>query len=127
MTITIKGGTGIVSGRRNMKKVIIILAIILLPGLALANFTIQFENTTHKKMVYLLYWVDHNYDWPNPFNLAGGELQASETISLNQGYQNGQYYVIWYDEGNWQNKVEMNVGEGVTSVKVTPISFRQQK
>ena len=110
-----------------MKKVIIILAIILLPGLALAKFTIQFENTTHKKMIYLLYWVDHNYDWPKPFNLAGGELQASETISLNQGYQNGQYYVIWYDEGNWQNKVEMNVSEGVTSVKVTPINFRQQK
>jgi hypothetical protein len=35
--------------------------------------------------------------------------------------------VIWYDEGNWKNKVEMNVSEGVTSVKVTPINFRQQK
>ena len=36
-----------------MKKRIIILAIILLPGVALANFSIQFENTTHKKMFYL--------------------------------------------------------------------------
>jgi hypothetical protein len=122
-----RGTTGFGSGRRNMKKLIIILAIILLPSLALANFSIQFDNTTNKKMFYLLYWVDHNYDWPHPFNLAGGELKALETIDLNLGYKNGQYFVIWYDEGNWQNTVTMNVGDGITSVKVTPINFRQQK
>jgi len=110
-----------------MKRSIIILAIILLPGLALANFSIQFENTTHKKMFYMLYWVDHNYDWPQPFNLAGGELKALETIRLKEGYKNGQYFVIWYDEGKWQNTVKMNVSAGVTSVKVTPINFHQQK
>lgn len=110
-----------------MKKLILTLAIILLPCMALANFSIQFENTTHKKMFYLLYWVDHNYDWPHPFNLAGGELKALETIDLNQGYKNGQYFVIWYDEGNWQNTVNINVGAEVTSVKVTPITFHQQK
>jgi hypothetical protein len=110
-----------------MKKLIIMLAIILLPSLALANFSIQFENTTNKKMFYLLYWVDHNYDWPHPFNLAGGELKPSGTINLNQGYKNGRYFVIWHDEGNWQNTVEMNVSAEVTAVNVTPINFRQQK
>lgn len=110
-----------------MKKRIIILAIILLPGVAMANFSIQFENTTHKKMFYLFYWVDHNFDWPRPFNLAGGELKALDTIKLNQGYKNGQYFVIWYDKGNWQNRVEMNIGADVTSVRVTPINFRQQE
>jgi len=110
-----------------MKKLFLILTIVLLPSLALASFSIQFDNTTDKKMFYLLYWVDHNYDWPYPFNLAGGELKASETIGLKQNYPNGQYVVIWCDEGNWQNTLKINVGAGSTSVKVTPINFRQQK
>lgn len=110
-----------------MKKLIIILAIVLLPCLSLASFSIQLENTTNKKMFYMLYWVDHNYNWPHPFNLAGGELEASEAIGLDPGYKNGQYFVIWYDENNWENTVNMNVGSGVTSVKVTPITFHQQK
>ena len=110
-----------------MKKLIIVLALILLPSFSFANFSIQFENTTHKKMVYMLYWVDHNYGSPYPFNLAGGELEALQSVDLNQGYQNGQYYVIWYGEGNWQNTIKMNIEEGVTSVKVTPVNFSQQK
>jgi hypothetical protein len=52
-----------------MKKLIIILAIVLLPSIAFATFSIQFDNTTSKKMFYLLYWIDHTYDWPHPFNL----------------------------------------------------------
>lgn len=110
-----------------MKKLVIILAIIVLPCLALASFSIQLENTTNKKMFYMLYWVDHHYDWPHPFNLAGGELQASETIELDSNYKNGRYFVIWYDQNKWKNTVDVNVGSGVTSVKVTPITFRQQK
>ncbi len=48
-----------------MKKLIIILAIVLLPSIAFATFSIQFDNTTSKKMFYLLYWIDHTYDWQN--------------------------------------------------------------
>jgi hypothetical protein len=114
------------SGSRDMKKLIIILAIILLPSLALASFSIQFENTTPKKMFYMLYWVDHNYDWPHPFNLAGGELKASETVDLDVRYKSGQYFVIWSDVRTWQNKVTMKVGAGVNRVKVTPIKSIQK-
>lgn len=103
-----------------MKKLPIIIAIILLPSIAFATFSIQFDNTTNKKMFYLLYWIDHTYDWPNPFNLAGGELAAREKIDLEVSYKNGRYFVIWSDESDWQNKVMMNVNPGVTSVKVTP-------
>ncbi len=110
-----------------MKKLIIILAIILLPSIAFATFSIQFDNTTGKKMVYLLYWIDHTYDWPHPFNLAGGELEASETVDLKVNYQNGKYYVIWSDNGDWQNKVMMNVNDGVKSVIVTPIKSSMKK
>jgi len=109
-----------------MKKVIVVLAIILLPAIVFASFSIQFENNTSKKMVYLLYWIDHTYVWPHPFNLAGGELEASETYDLKVNYQSGKYYVIWSDDGDWQNKVTMNVGDDVTSVTVTPIKSIQK-
>lgn len=109
-----------------MKKIILILAIILIPSIALATFSIQFDNTTGKKMTYLLYWIDHNYDWPHPFNLAGGELAASEIVDLEMNYQKGKYYVIWSDNKDWQNKVMVDVREGVKSVLVTPIKSSQK-
>jgi hypothetical protein len=110
-----------------MKKLPIIVAIILLPSIAFATFSIQFDNTTNKKMFYLLYWIDHTYDWPHPFNLAGGELGAQEKIDLAVSYKNGRYFVIWSDQGDWQNKVMMNVNPGVSSVKVTPLKSNMQK
>jgi hypothetical protein len=110
-----------------MKKLPIIVAIILLPSIALATFSIQFDNTTDKKIFYALYWIDHTYDWPLPFNLAGGELEAREKIDLKTRQQNGKYYVIWSDRGEWQNKVMLNVDAGITSVKVTPAKSNMQK
>jgi hypothetical protein len=110
-----------------MKKLLILTAIILLPSVAFATFSIQFDNTTDKKVFYALYWVDHNYDWPYPFNLAGGELDAKETIDLNVRYKKGRYFVIWSDKHQWQNKVIMNVNAEITSVKVTPEASKMQK
>ena len=110
-----------------MKKIIAIIAIVLIPAIACANFSIQLDNNTAKKMFYLLYWVDHTYDWPQPFNLAGGELKASETIDLKSSYINGKYFVIWSDDGDWQNKVMMNVSDDVKSVIVTPIKTSMKK
>ncbi|MGD2188021.1 MAG: hypothetical protein PVI71_17960 [Desulfobacterales bacterium] len=110
-----------------MKKLLIITAIILLPSVAFATFSIRFDNTSNRKMFYLLYWVDHTYDWPYPFNLAGGELDAQETIDLNVSYQNGQYFVIWSDKHQWQNRVMMDVNTGITSVKVTPTASKMQR
>jgi hypothetical protein len=110
-----------------MKKILVILAIILMPAIAFANFSIQLDNNTGKKMIYALYWIDHIYDWPHPFNLAGGELKASETIDLKSKYRNGNYYVVWSDKGDWQNKVLMNVNDDVKSVIVTPVKSSMRK
>ena len=103
------------------------MAIILLPSIALATFSIQIDNNTDKKKFYALYWIDHTYDWPGPLNLAGGELDAQEKIDLKARQQNGRYYVIWTDRGEWQNKVMLNVSDGITSVKVTPLKSNMQK
>lgn len=110
-----------------MKKILVMIALILMPAIAFAHFSIQLDNNTGKKMFYLLYWVDHTYDWPHPFNLAGGELQASESIDLRSDYQNGKYFVVWSDNGEWQNKVMLNVNDDVKSVIVTPIKGRMKK
>jgi len=110
-----------------MKKILVIIAIILIPVIAFANFSIQLDNNTGKKMFYLLYWVDHTYDWPQPFNLAGGELMASESIDLRSNYRNGKYFVVWSDNGDWQNKVMLNVNDDVKSVIVTPIESSMKK
>ena len=110
-----------------MKKLIFVLVIILLPAIAFANFSIKFDNNTAKKMFYLLYWIDHTYDWPHPFNLAGGELKASETVDLNVSLTNGQYYVVWHDDAGWKNKVDMNVKDDIKSVTVTPIKSSMKK
>jgi len=110
-----------------MKRLIVILSIILIPTIVFANFSIKLDNNTAKKMFYLLYWVDHTYDWPQPFNLAGGELQAKESIDLRSNYQNGKYFVVWSDNGDWQNKVMLNVNDDVESVIVTPIKSRMKK
>jgi hypothetical protein len=110
-----------------MKKLVIITAIVLLPSVALATFSIQFDNTTDKTMFYLLYWIDHTYDWPYPFNLAGGELDAQEKIDLKVRHKNGRYYVIWSDKGKWQNRMMLNVKADITSVKVTPVKSDMRK
>jgi len=110
-----------------MKRLIVILSIILIPTIVFANFSIKLDNNTAKKMFYLLYWVDHTYDWPQPFNLAGGELQAKESIDLRSNYQNGKYFVVWSDNGDWQNKVMLTVNDDVKSVIVTPIKSRMKK
>ena len=104
-----------------MKKLILILAIVLLPSIALANFSLKLDNNTGKKMVYMLYWIDHHYDWPHPFNMAGGELQARQTVDLRENLQTGKYCVIWSNKEGWQNKVMLNVNDAVKSVTVTPI------
>jgi len=120
-------GEEFASGSREMKKLIVILAIVLLPAMSYAAFWLQFENTTGKKMVYMLYWIDHTFNWPYPFNLAGGELEASKTINFNESLPGGKYYVLWSDKGQWQNKVVMNVGDDVKAVVVTPIKSSMKK
>jgi hypothetical protein len=125
--MALRPGEEFVSGSREMKKLIVITAIVLLPATVFAAFSLQFDNTTGKKMVYMLYWIDHTFDWPYPFNLAGGELEASKTANFKESLPSGKYYVLWSDKGQWQNKVVMNVSDDVKTVVVTPIKSRMKK
>lgn len=103
-----------------MKKFLIVLVIALIPAAAFANFAVQFENTFDKKMYYFLYWIDHPYNWPGPFHMAGGELDPSEKLNLDAGYQSGTYRVVWRDRGQWRNEITLKIDKNVIRVTIRP-------
>ena len=103
-----------------MKKTVIVLAILLIPSIVLANFSIKLENTFDKKMFYLIYWIDHPYNWSGPANMAGGELEGLASIDISVNYDSGNYFIIWRDTDQWQNKVQFNVESGVRHITINP-------
>jgi hypothetical protein len=103
-----------------MKKLVIILIVLLVPSVALANFSIRLENTFDKKMYYLLYWIDHPYNWRGPANIAGGELEGLESVEIPIHYDSGKYYVIWRDTGQWKNRVQFDVESDVSHITISP-------
>jgi hypothetical protein len=71
-----------------MKRLLIILTIILLPSMAFANFSVIFENTFNKKMYYVLYWIDHPYDWRGRIDkklLLANEFISKTRLCLRYG------------------------------------------
>jgi len=103
-----------------MKKMLIILAIILLPSLSLASFSVKFQNTFGKKMFYFFYWIDHPFGWSAPANMAGGELEASEVLHLDSSFKQGKYRVVWRDKGTWKNEMSIKVEPDVSSITISP-------
>jgi hypothetical protein len=103
-----------------MKKTVIVLMIIIMPTIALASFSIKLENTFNKKMYYLIYWVDHPYSLGGPANMAGGELEGLASLDIPVSYDSGNYFIIWRDTGQWQNKVQFIVESGVRQVTLSP-------
>jgi hypothetical protein len=110
-----------------------ILAIVLLPSLALASFTVRLENNFDRKMLYFFYWIDHPYKmlyffywidhpygWRAPANMAGGELEASETTRLGGNFQQGKYRIVWKDKDQWKNEMLIHIKKDVTRITVRP-------
>jgi hypothetical protein len=102
-----------------MKKMAIILCCLLIPSAVMAEFSIRFENTLDEKMTYMLYWIDNPFELEKPFNMAGGELGALESREISP-FSAGSYLVTWCGDGNRTKEVNLQVGEGVTFVTVTP-------
>ena len=106
-----------------MKKILIIVCIVLLPAVALANFSIKFENTSNEKMIYSLFWIDHPFKSFRPANMAAGELKASESRRLTYHYNSGQYYVVWRDDNEIRHEMSIYIQDDVTHITVTPESW----
>lgn len=106
-----------------MKKFLIILTIVLLPAVAFANFSIQFENTSSEKMIYSLYWIDHPFKSLRPANMAAGELKALESRRLTYHYASGQYYIVWRDDKEVRHEMSIYIQDDVTHITVTPLTW----
>jgi hypothetical protein len=111
----------------DMKKAVIFFAIVLMPALASANFSITFENTTDDKLVYLFYWLDHPFKTLRPANMAAGELQARKSRGLSSRYKSGKYCVIWRDNDEQMHEILLDVRDDVTRIKVTPQEWLFEK
>jgi hypothetical protein len=103
-----------------MKKLILIAVITLIPTMAFANFTITFENTHDKKLIYFFYWVDHPFESNRPANLATGELDVSKSRRLSSEYVNGKYVVVWTHGSEPLNEMYIDIQDGITRIKITP-------
>ena len=106
-----------------MKKILFILIIVLLPAVALANFSIKFENTSSEKMIYSLFWIDHPFKSLRPANMAAGELKALESRKLTYQYKSGQYYIVWRDDNEVRHEMSIYIQDDVTHITVTPLSW----
>ena len=103
-----------------MKRVVIIMLLLFVPSIVLADFSIKLENTFDKKMYYLLYWVDHPYNWHGPANMAGGEIEGLQSVEISTHFGSGKYYMIWRDTQQWQNKIQFNVESDVSHITISP-------
>lgn len=111
-----------------MKKLAIILTMVLLPSVALASFSIEFENTSDQKMIYILYWLDHPFKSLRPASMAGGELKALERRKLINNYETGKYCVIWKENnGEWRREIFIDIQSDVTHITVTPQDWSSKK
>jgi hypothetical protein len=99
---------------------IICLLLLLLPATCLADFSIKFQNTSAVKMYYLFYWVDHPFGLSRPANMAGGELDASESIEVGVHYKPGKYYVIWIDQNKLEHQIPIQLNDTIRAITVTP-------
>lgn len=83
---------------KNLKYIISLICFLLFfIGTAYASDSIsfQFKNNTSRTVMVFLYWIDHDWDYPGPVNLAGGEMKAGQVWTIQHGYKPGKYVIIW--------------------------------
>ena len=110
-----------------MKKIVIVIGFVLMPAMALAHFSITFENTSDNKIVYIFYWLDHPFKSFRPANMAAGELQAHKSRGLSSQYKSGKYFVIWRDNDEQTHEMLLDIQDNVTRIKVTPQEWILEK
>ena len=118
-----KLGTIRIQKGATMKKFLLLIVTILIISLfavpAQADFKIQVTNPTDSKLLYYIYWVDH--DWPNtpfPASIMGGELEAGKSHDSGYSYKEGTYTVVWYSHGTQIALKEFTVVPGTAMVIV---------
>jgi hypothetical protein len=89
--------------------------------LALIGFFVTMYNNTDRDMLCYLYWIDHPYEYRQPINLFGGEMDAGERQDLSYEYRPGKYSVRWSDRNsNWGRTQLFKIDSEVKKVTITP-------
>ena len=83
---------------KNFKSFLLMIIIVLvfsswLNASDVVNF--QFKNSTNQTVIVLLFWLDHDWDYPGPVNLAGGEIKPGKKFEVNNNYKPGEYAIVW--------------------------------
>jgi len=82
-----------------MKKLLllVIFLFLFLYSLSYASngVSFQFKNSTSQKVLVFLWWLDHDWDYPGPVNLAGGEMKPGQVWPVGNNYEPGKYVIIW--------------------------------
>ena len=50
----------------------------------------EFRNSTDKKVLVYLYWIDHPFDYLYPANMAGGEMTPGKVWKISHDYKPGE-------------------------------------
>ena len=89
-----------------------------------------FSNDTNLKVVYWLYWIDHDLDrktFPGPINLAGGELKPEKSNTLTYLYRPGKYRITWrVYPSDLEIDVFFEIKEGVKGLEIFPLRFERE-
>lgn len=83
-----------------MKKITILLIISLIIPVYAFAFNIKLINPNNEKVLYNIYWGDHNFkDHPFPIEMAGGELGPGEQSEIKGNYPGKHWAIIWRKSG----------------------------
>lgn len=116
------------------KILLIIMALfigIFISSLAYAEGTcnIALENKSKSKIIYMVYWIDHDWRidgkrWPFPVNVMGGELKPNETHVGEYKYSTGQYIVRWYGFGEKEIVEKFDIYQEDKSIRLRYFGFK---
>jgi len=102
------------------KKIITTVLTFLFLSVPALAFDVTFKNTFDRKIYYIMWWIDHPYEWPGPANMAGGELQPNSKHELDVDWSPGTYYVKWWDENNWESEMVVSIKDDIDKIFFTP-------
>jgi hypothetical protein len=93
-----------------------------------AKSTIVLENKSDILIIYMIYWIDHDWEVdgrliPYPVNIMGGELKAGEVSNSSHEYSPGHYIIRWYPRSITPGPVVMGKFEIKESYHTVTITY----
>lgn len=75
--------------------VIIFLMVLFSVAMAASGVNFHFKNNTDQKVIVWLYWIDHDFNYFGPVNLACSEMKPRQEWKVEHDYKIGEYIIVW--------------------------------